>query len=391
VLAHGIPLRQNGPGTPACGNDLEGKNAPGKIHFWTKGNMANILRDPLDPEHQPGADWRTGAEKTSAGAQPDLALRASEPGRGRNAARPSEIPWLGWRDIFVRVLKSIPEDRVLATSGSVAFFAMLAVFPAAACLVSLYGLFADARTINLHLVLLSGFLPASGIDLLGDQMVRIAAQSNNTLGVAFFIALAVALWSANSGVIALFDALNVVYKEREKRNLVRLYGTALLFTAAAMVFTPVATAVFVILPYLMSYVGLETWNAPLISVIRWPFLYVTAIATLSFIYRYGPSRKLAKWRWISGSMSAAAIWLGMSMLFSWYVAQFDSYNRVYGSLGAVVGFMTWIWVSVVIILVGAELNAEMELQTAVDSTSGEPRRLGRRGAIVADSIGEAQD
>jgi membrane protein len=141
----------------------------------------------------------------------------------------------------------------------------------------------------------------------------------------------------------------------------------------------------------MSYVGLETWNAPLISVIRWPFLYVTAIATLSFIYRYGPSRKLAKWRWISGSMSAAAIWLGMSMLFSWYVAQFDSYNRVYGSLGAVVGFMTWIWVSVVIILVGAELNAEMELQTAVDSTSGEPRRLGRRGAIVADSIGEAQD
>jgi membrane protein len=352
--------------------------------------LANIIRNPLESPGQPGDDWRTVALKAEAVKRPDPILRALEPGRGRDAERPSDIPLRGWLDIFLRVLKSIPEDRVLATSGGVAFFAILAVFPGAACLVSLYGLFADAHTINSHLVLLSGFLPASGIDLLGDQMVRIAAQSNNKLGGAFFIALAVALWSANSGIIALFDALNVVYKEREKRDLMHLYGTAFLFTISAMVLTPIATGVFVVLPYFLSYFGLETWNARLILVIRWPVLYVAAVASLSFIYRYGPSRRMAKWRWISGSMLAAAVWFGMSILFSWYVAQFDSYNRVYGSLGAVVGFMTWIWVSVGVILVGAELNAEMELQTAVDSTSGEPRRLGQRGAIVADSIGEAQ-
>jgi membrane protein len=257
--------------------------------------------------------------------------------------------------------------------------------------VSLYGLFADAHTIDKHLMLLSGLLPTSGIELLGEEMKRIAGQSGNKLGLAFLAASAIALWSANSGMVALFDALNLVYKEREKRPLIRLYCISLLFTLLAIALVAVAVGAVVVLPIFLNLFGLGTWNERLIAVARWPFLLFGVAGALSLIYRYGPSRRVAKWRWITGSITAAVLWLVMSMLFSWYVAQFDSYNRVYGSLGAVVGFMTWIWFSVVVVLAGAELNAEMELQTAIDSTTGQPRPLGGRGAIVADTIGQAQE
>jgi membrane protein len=191
-------------------------------------------------------------------------------------------------------------------------------------------------------------------------------------------------------VVALFDALNVVYKEREKRSLLRLYSTSLLFTFVAVILTAIAVGAIVFLPTFLNLLGFGSWSERLIAAARWPLLLIAAIAALALVYRYGPSRRIAKWRWVSGSVTAAVLWLAMSMLFSWYVAEFDSYNRVYGSLGAVAGFMTWMWFSVVVVLVGAELNAEMELQTAVDSTTGRPKPLGRRGAIVADSVGESQ-
>jgi membrane protein len=343
------------------------------------------MRERLQDE-----DWRSGA----GSSDPErnlLQTRAAEPGRGRAATRPSEIPFKGWRDIFWRVIKSASEDRILATSGSVAFFALLAAFPAAATVVSLYGLFADAHTIDKHLMLLSGFLPTSGIDLLGEEMKRIAGQTGNKLGLAFLVSSSIALWSANSGIVALFDALNLVYNEREKRSLIRLYCTTLLFTLFAIAFISIAVGAVVILPIFLNLFGLGTWNERLVAVARWPFLLFGVAGALSLVYRQGPSRRVAKWRWVTGSITAALLWLLMSIVFSWYVAQFDSYNRVYGSLGAVVGFMTWIWFSVVVVLVGAELNAEMELQTAIDSTTGRPRPLGGRGAAVADRVGRAQD
>jgi membrane protein len=351
------------------------------------GHLSEATQDRLG--HSKGLDSRGRANLPD---QRDLSeRRAAEPGRGRDSIRPTEIPFKGWRDIFWRIIRSASEDRILSTSGSVAFFALLAAFPAVATVVSLYGLFADAHTIDKHLVLLSGFLPTSGIELLGEQMKRIAGQSSNKLGLAFIAGSAIALWSANAGVVALFDALNLVYKEREKRSLIRLYGTSLLFTLLAITLVALGVAGVVLLPLFLNILGLRTWNEQLIAAGRWPLLLAAVTAALSLIYRYGPSRRVAKWRWVSGSLVAAVLWLTMSMLFSWYVAQFDSYNRVYGSLGAIMGFMTWMWFSVVVVLLGAELNAEMELQTAVDSTTGPPRPLGGRGAIVADTVGEAQN
>jgi membrane protein len=340
-----------------------------------------------------GEDWRArlGNERDQAPLATDLA-RAREPGRGREADTPKDIPALGWKDILWRVFWAIPEDRILATAGGVAFFALLAVFPGIATLVSLYGLFADAKTIGNHLSVLAGILPAGVIELIGTQVATVAGQDNQTLGGAFLIGFLVALWSANSGVAALFDALNVVYDEKEKRSIVRFYTTTFLFTLGGIGFAIVAITAVVVLPVILTFLGSTTTAEQLLSILRWPALLVTVALSLAVLYRYGPSRRDAQWRWVTwGSASAAILWICASMIFSWYVASFDSYNRTYGSLGAGVGFMMWIWLSVVIVLIGGELNAEMEHQTARDTTDGTPRPLGRRGAMMADHVGAAQD
>ena len=328
--------------------------------------------------------------KSDPRAEPALSIaRSSEPARGRHATSPEEIPAPGWNDILWRVLRSTFEDRVLATAGSVAFFTLLAVFPGLATIISLYGLFADPTTISSHLRLLAGMVPAGALDLLAEHMTRIAEKPKETLGAAFAIGLLVAFWSASSGIAALFDALNVVYKEREKRSLLRFYGTTCLFTFAMIGFAVAAIGAVVLVPLVVSFVGLETFAERLLTIVRWPILLVVSGVILAPMYRYGPSRRAAKWVWVKwGSAVAAALWVAASMLFSRYVAEFGSYDRTYGSLGAGVGFMVWIWLSVVIVLIGAELNAEMEHQTSCDSTRGRPRPLGLRGAVMADTVGE---
>jgi membrane protein len=350
-----------------------------------------IERDSDEKVADKGSDWRAeiGA-KSSTDRSVDLA-RAREPGRGRDANTPEQIPPRGWRDILWRVLRGISANRILSTSGGVAFFALLAVFPGIAAIVSLYGLFADASTIGKHLTLLSGFLPGGVLELIANQITLISGQGNQTLGTAFVAGLLIALGSANSGMAALFDALNVVYDEREKRSLVRFYATTLLFTLAGIAFIILAVTGVVILPLILKFIGLATTTEWLLAILRWPILLVTIVVSLACIYRYGPSRRDARWRWVTwGSVLGALLWIAVSMLFSWYVATFDSYNKIYGSLGAGVGFMVWLWISAVIVLLGGELNAEMEHQTARDTTEGRSKPLGERGAMMADRVGKAQ-
>jgi membrane protein len=227
--------------------------------------------------------------------------------------------------------------------------------------------------------------------LLGDELSRMSRQRGDRLGLAFVIGLGIALWSANSGVAALFDALNVVYKERERRSLARFYATTFLFTIGGVLFVLVALAVVVVLPLALGLFGAATQTERVLSILRWPVLLLAVILALALVYRFGPSRRVAQWRWVTwGSVVAAFIWVGASMLFSWYVASFDSYNRIYGSLGTGIGFVTWIWLSAIVVLIGAELNAETEHQTGQDTTEGRPKPLGARRAVVADTVGEAQ-
>jgi len=339
---------------------------------------------------EPGDDWRAHVGDNPDVTSPDIA-RAREPGRGRQADTPEQIPPQGWSDIFWRVFWAISENRIPSTAGGVAFFALLAIFPGIGAVVSLYGLFADASTIGEHMALLSGILPFGVLEIVSDQIKLVAMQQNDTLGAAFIIGLGIAVFSANSGMAALFDALNVVYDEREKRSILTLYTTTFIFTLAGIAFVILALIGLVIIPLVLEFLGLSAAAEVLISVLRWPVLLLTVGVSLTFLYRYGPSRNDAQWRWVSwGSIIAAVLWIGASMLFSWYVATFDSYNRVYGSLGAGIGFMVWLWISAAIILLGGEVNAEMEHQTARDTTEGKPKPLGSRGATMADHVGKAQ-
>ncbi|GJD93966.1 YihY/virulence factor BrkB family protein [Methylobacterium iners] len=343
----------------------------------------------MSPDEADGEDWLSVSTRAPNAAAIEAAqARAGEAGRGRTAAQPAEIPARGWHDILRRVFWAVPRDRVLSTAGSVAFFTLLSTFPGLATIVSVYGLFSDPGVISHQLNTLSGVLPDGVLELIADQLQRVADQGTGLLSTASLVSLVIAFWSANSGVSALFDALNVIYKEREKRNLMRFYATTLLFTVSGALIAVAAIGMVVGLPIVLNQVGLGARTDTLLRILRWPALLILVSLGLSLVYRYGPSRQEAKWRWVSwGSVAAALAWVCASVLFSWYVASFDSYNRVYGSLGAGVGFMTWIWLSIVIVLLGAELNAEMERQTACDSTIGRPKPLGSREAFAADTVG----
>jgi membrane protein len=314
-----------------------------------------------------------------------------QPDRGRQAASPSEIPAKGWKDILWRVYQEIGKDRIVAVAAGVTFYGLLALFPAIAAIVSLYGLFADPATINQHLATVAGLLPGGAVDIISEQVKRIASKPSGNLGFAFFIGLAISLWSSNAGMKAVFDALNVAYGEEEKRSFVMLNLQSLIFTFAMIVFLLLAVGAIVVVPLILKYIWFGKAIEWLISILRWPILYCGVLFALACLYRYGPSRDKPQWRWVTwGSALAGAVWLLGSMLFSWYVANFGNYNETYGSLGAAIGFMTWMWLSTTIVLIGAEINAEIEHQTAKDSTEGPEQPLGARGARMADTVGEAK-
>ncbi len=347
---------------------------------------------PLDPESTerdmalrkgvaPGARSISGRA-----AQFTVATQAE---RGRAADDPTEMTWAGWKDILVRVYLEFNKDRVLAVAAGVTFYTLLSLFPAIAALVTCYGLFADVNVINDHLAQLHAVLPTGAVELIGDQVKRIAARGSGSLSVTFFSSLLLSLWSANAAMKAMFDALNVVYEEEEKRNFFWLNLRSLTFTIGALLFIIIALNVIVVVPVVLNFLGLGS-TAWLLAALRWPAILVVLLGGLSVLYRFGPSREHARWRWVGvGSVIAGLLWLVTSLLFSWYVANFGTYNETYGSLGAVIGFMTWIWISSTIVLLGGEINAELEHQTGRDTTTGAPQPIGRRRARMADTVGAA--
>lgn len=317
---------------------------------------------------------------------------SDEQARGRYAEDPSDIPALGWKDILIRAWRNIADDRIVALAAGVTFYGILAIFPALAALVSVYGLFADPSIIQRDVHALSSILPPGVIDVVGDQMRRLTSRGPTTLGATFAGSLVFSLWSANSGIQSLFDALNIVYHEKEKRSYPKLYAVSLAFTLAGLAFGIVVVGLVAVLPVALSYVHLGADIAVLLSGLRWPLMLVLIALAIAVVYRLGPSREKAQWRWVTwGSLLASVLWLGASMLFSWYTTSLASYDRTYGSLGAVIIFMTWVWITNIVVLLGAELDAEIEHQTMQDTTTGPPRPMGERGAHVADTIGAPQD
>jgi membrane protein len=276
-----------------------------------------------------------------------------------------------------RLYTEFSEDRVPAVAAGITFFFLLALFPAIASVVSLYGLFADRQSIMEMIRLASGFLPEGAVRVLRAYLYRLVSQEPDELGWAFGIGFVIATWSASGGIKALVDGLNIAFETAETRSFLRVTLSALLFTAlaagaaAAAVFIAISGAQLLrTLPY-----GAEL--KPALKILVWPLGFLACSTVISLIYRFGPNRPGVAWRWITwGSAFAAAVWIGGTMLFSWYVANFGRYDRTYGELGAAVGFLTWIWLSLVILLLGAEIICETE--RAVDPKGAAERKAESR-------------
>jgi membrane protein len=266
---------------------------------------------------------------------------------------------------------------------------MLAAFPAITAFVSLFGLFADAAPMQEQFADFKGVIPDDAWSLLNDQLTAVVTARPQGLGLSVVAGLVIALWSAGAGVRAMMTALNIAYEEQEKRGFLRFYGTAFLFTIGIGVLGILSLGVIVVVPVLLSFIELGVISQVLVKLVPWLVLAGVVTVALGALYRYGPSRREPKTRWVSwGAAVAALLWIGASILFSIYVANFGSYNETYGALGAVVILLMWLWISAFIVLLGAELNAEMEHQTERDTTVGREKPLGKRGAYVADHVGE---
>ena len=241
--------------------------------------------------------------------------RGSNNDRGRQADTPADIPARGWKDIAYRIYNGISEDRIVALSAGVTFFVLLALFPGIAGLISLYGIFADSSSIGQDLDALSGVLPEGATQVIGDQIQRLTSQPPQKLGFAMIAGLVISLWSANGGMKAMFDALNIVYHEKEKRGFIRLNAISLAVTVGAIGFVLIALISITVVPMMIEYLGLSSMVELVVKIARWPLLLLVSSFCIAVIYRYGPSRDKPKWRWITpGSILAACLWLAASLL-----------------------------------------------------------------------------
>lgn len=329
----------------------------------------------------PGRRARRAPGRTQPGGPPAVA------GVGREADTPAQIPARGWRHILARVYRESVDDRITTVAAGITFFSLLALFPAITALVSLYGLIADPATVRDHLFALSFMLPAGTFQIVEDQIGRILSQGEAQLGIKLAIGLAIALWGANAGMKAVIDGLNVAYEEREKRGFLALNALSLLFTLGGIALVLGAIVTVTLAPAIVAELRLPPAASWAVQGGRWVALFFVLTFALSVIYRFGPSRQSAKWRWVTwGGAAAALLWILVSVGLSLYLSRFADYNATYGSLGAAIALMMWIWLSTCAVLLGAELNAEMEHQTARDSTTGAPLPMGLRGAAMADTV-----
>lgn len=312
----------------------------------------------------------------------------SQDDRGRSAERPQDIPARGWWDIAVRVKNEMTADNVDIIAGGLALYALLAVFPALAAAVSIYGLFASPADIANQVQQVASILPEQAATIIQQRLSNLAQHPRDTLSFGIVIGIALALWSARKGMVALMTATNVAYDEEEKRGFFKQLFVSLAFTVGAVMGFLAVLLLGVAVPLVLSVLPLGSAAEIALLVGRWILLFGVAVVGLAIVYRFAPDRNEARWRWITpGSLIAASLWLIGSVLFSLYVRSSSSYEETYGTLGGVIVLLMWFYLSGYIVILGAEINAEMERQTRKDTTAGEPKPLGSRGAYSADTVG----
>lgn len=312
--------------------------------------------------------------------------------RGRHAEAPQEIPAKGWKDIALRVKDEVASDHVGLIAAGVAFYALLAIFPAITALMALAGLALDPPEVVAQLESMAGVLPQEAAQIVLDQAVAVAGSEEAGLGIAFVIGLLLALYSASKGMGSLIEGLNVAYDEEEERGFITLILWTLGLTLFLIVGLLLGLMATLAMPAVLNLIALPGWLETVLGLSRWVILALMTIFGLAAIYRYGPSRDAAEWRWLSpGAILACVIWMIASIGFSFYVSNFASYNESFGSMAGVIILLMWLWISAYIILLGAEFNAEIEAQTAEDTTVGRDESMGSRGAAKADKLGASSD
>ena len=336
---------------------------------------------------------------TSSWSRPEPARAGSgkrtRDGSSVQTARYAAVPvskapssrWRALKEIVWSVYQEMSEDRLLAVAAGVVFYGLLALFPAITAFVSSYGLFASPTTVTQQLSELSGMIPTSAFSIVQEQVGRVVAKGQANLSFGFVFGLALAIWSANAGLKAIMDALNVIYQAPEKRGFIMLNVVSLTLTAGALAMALLTVAALIVFPLAMSYVGLDSITAVVVQWARWPLLLALLLLALATLYRFGPSPHGAKWRWISpGAVMAVVTWLIGSALLSWYLSNFAHYDATYGSLGAAIGLMMWMWVSAIVVLLGAQLNAVLEQRAAragapqsMDAALAQPRPAAAAG------------
>lgn len=319
--------------------------------------------------------------------QPGERVPTPEELPGVDADRPTDIPAAGWKQILRRAFRETKQDNVPLLAAGVAFFAFLALFPALIAGVSLYGLVADPAQVQEQIASLSSALPRETATLVTDQVREVTGQSSRALGVGLAVSVLAALFSASGGVANLMKAVNLAYDEQETRGFVKLRATALLLTVCAIVFLAVAVGLVAVVPVLLDGVGLSGVGRVLVQVLRWGGLVVFVLVALAVVYRYAPDRDNPQLRWVGlGSVVATTLWLLGSAAFSLYVSNFGSYGKTYGTLAGVAVLLLWLFLSSFVVLLGAEINSELEQQTAKDTTQGPERPRGERRAVKADTV-----
>lgn len=307
--------------------------------------------------------------------------------RGRQANKPTQIPARGWWDIAMRVKDELNKDNVSIIAAGLALYALLAVFPALGATVSVYGLFASPEQMAQHITSFEGVLPPQATEILQSQLQSLSGQQE-VLSFGLVLGVAIALWSARKGMVALMTAVNVAYDEREERGFIKQIFLSLLFTIAAVVGFLAVVLLAVAVPIAMEFLPLGRAAEVAILVVRWAVLWLMAVSGMALIYRFAPDRHEPKWKWLSvGSCVAATLWLIGSLLFAIYARGTATYGETYGALGGVVVLLMWFYLTGFSLVLGAEINSEMERQTKKDTTEGPSKPMGERDAYAADTLG----
>ncbi|WP_157935893.1 YihY/virulence factor BrkB family protein [Paracoccus zhejiangensis] len=341
-----------------------------------KASVLDALFDDLDDstrarfgirqaEAEAGRDWQARRRKLDFDKVLPPPERVGPPG---SAKTPLQLRRQDWVAIAKRVLTQVNEDRVPEVAGGVTFFALLALFPALTAFVSIYGLFADPQKIIDNFEMLNRFIPESALTILLDQTEAITSAPQAALSLATVMGLLIAFYSANGGTKAMISAMNVAWFQKERRGFLQLNLLAMGFTVGAALLVVTMFSAIAVLPAVFGFLPVDRYTESLVNWLRWPIIFVAMLLALAVFYRFGPSRRSARWHWISPGALFAALGLAVaSLLFSWYAANFANFNQTYGSLGAAIGLMMWLWIASMVVIVGAEINSEVERQIKIEN------------------------